>query len=61
MLKDHGVEVEQVKAGRYKRTVTMFGENTEEDRAKMREELEEVHSLFQQLISNIVRVWIWTW
>ena len=43
---------EQVKAGRYKRTVTMFGENTEEDRAKMREELEEGHSLFQQLISD---------
>jgi serine protease SohB len=52
LLKDHGVEVEQVKAGRYKRTVTMFGENTEEDRAKMREELEEVHRLFRQLISD---------
>jgi serine protease SohB len=52
LLKDHGIEVEQVKAGRYKRTVTMFGENTEEDRAKMREELEEIHGLFQQLISD---------
>ncbi|MGI9265079.1 MAG: protease SohB [Gammaproteobacteria bacterium] len=52
LLKDHGVEVEQVKAGRYKRTVTMFGENSEEDRAKLREELEEVHTLFRDLIAE---------
>ena len=52
LLKEHGIEVEQVKAGRYKRTVTMFGENTEEDRAKMREELEDVHKLFRDLIAQ---------
>ncbi|MCH9672356.1 MAG: alpha-glucan family phosphorylase, partial [Gammaproteobacteria bacterium] len=32
-LKDKGVDFEQITAGRYKRTVTMFGENTDEDRA----------------------------
>ncbi|MCL4171395.1 UNVERIFIED_CONTAM: hypothetical protein GTU68_048004, partial [Idotea baltica] len=34
MLDTHGVEFEQVTAGKYKRTVTMFGENSDEDRAK---------------------------
>lgn len=52
LLDQHGVEVEQIKAGRFKRTVTMFGRNTEEDRAKLTEELEEVHVLFRELISS---------
>ena len=47
LLKEHGVDFEQVTAGRYKRTLTLFGENTPEDREKLREELEEVHELFQ--------------
>ena len=42
MLDSHGVEFEEVKAGKFKRTVTMFGKNTDEDRAKLKEELEEV-------------------
>lgn len=50
MLDSHGVEFEQVTAGKYKRTVTMFGENTDEDRAKLKEELEEVHSLFKDAV-----------
>ena len=40
MLDSHGVDFEQVTAGKYKRTVTLFGKNTDEDRAKLREELE---------------------
>ncbi len=50
MLDNHGVDFEQVTAGRYKRTVTMFGKNTDEDRDKLREELEDVHRLFQDVI-----------
>jgi serine protease SohB len=52
LLDQHGVEVEQVKAGRFKRTVTMFGRNTEADRAKLAEELEDVHRLFRELIGK---------
>lgn len=52
LLKEHGIKVEQLKAGRYKRTVTMFGENTDEDREKLREELEDVHVLFRQLVAE---------
>lgn len=50
MLDNHGVDFEQITAGKYKRTVTMFGKNTEEDRDKLRQELEDVHELFQSAI-----------
>ena len=43
MLDTHGVDFEQITAGKHKRTVTMFGKNTDEDRAKLKEELEDVH------------------
>ncbi|MGB5490183.1 MAG: protease SohB [Woeseiaceae bacterium] len=52
MLDSHGVEFEQVTAGKYKRTVTMFGKNTDEDRAKLKEELEDVHTLFKDAVSK---------
>jgi len=52
MLDSHGVEFEQVTAGKHKRTVTMFGKNTDEDRAKLKEELEDVHTLFKEAVSK---------
>jgi serine protease SohB len=51
MLDSHGVTFEQITAGKYKRTVTMFGENTDEDRAKLKEELEDVHALFKNAVA----------
>ena len=51
LLDARGVDFEQITAGRYKRTVTMFGQNTDADRAKLREELEEVHGLFKQVVA----------
>jgi serine protease SohB len=52
MLDSHGVDFEQVTAGKYKRTVTMFGQNTDEDRAKLKEELEDVHTLFKEAVAK---------
>ncbi len=52
LLDSHGVDFEQITAGKYKRTVTMFGENTDEDRAKLKEELEDVHTLFKDAIEK---------
>ncbi|MEL7024065.1 MAG: protease SohB [Pseudomonadota bacterium] len=52
LLKDKGVDVEQVTAGKYKRTVTMFGENTDEDRAKLKEELEAIHRQFKDVVQR---------
>ncbi len=51
-LESKGVDFEQVTAGKYKRTVTMFGKNTVEDREKLKEELEEVHVLFKTLVAE---------
>jgi serine protease SohB len=52
MLDSHGVDFEQITAGKYKRSVTMFGENTDADRAKLKEELEDVHSLFKDAVAK---------
>jgi serine protease SohB len=50
LLEEHGVDYEQLTAGRYKRTLSLFGKNTEEGREKLREELEDVHELFKAQI-----------
>jgi serine protease SohB len=51
-LAERGIDFEQVTAGKYKRTLTMFGKNTDEDRQKTREDLEEVHSLFKNAVTE---------
>ncbi|SON49087.1 putative inner membrane peptidase [Vibrio tapetis subsp. tapetis] len=50
LLKKHDIEYEQLTAGEYKRTLTMFGENTDKAREKFKEELEETHGLFKDFI-----------
>ena len=52
LLKKHDVDVEVHTAGRFKRTLDFLGENTEQGRAKLREELEDVHALFQEYVAN---------
>jgi len=52
MLDNHGVDFEQITAGEYKRNVTMFGRNTDEDRARLKEQLEDVHSLFKSAVGR---------
>lgn len=49
-LKRHDIDFEEIAAGKYKRTLSLFGENTEEDRAKLRAELEETHELFKVFV-----------
>ncbi|MCO7225414.1 protease SohB [Pleionea sp. CnH1-48] len=50
LLKEHNVDFEMHTAGEYKRTLTMFGENTDKARSKFLEELEDTHKLFKQFI-----------
>ncbi len=52
LLKNKEIDVEILTAGEYKRTLTMFGENTEKGREKFVEELEDVHSLFKDFVSE---------
>lgn len=51
LLKKHDIDFELLTAGEYKRTLTLFGENTEKGREKFVEELEETHSLFKEFVS----------
>jgi serine protease SohB len=51
LLKKSGIDFEQIKAGDLKRTLTMFGLNTDEDRAKFSEQLEDTHKLFKDFVS----------
>jgi serine protease SohB len=50
LLKEKNVDFEQLTAGSYKRTLTMFGHNTEEGRVKLQEEINGIHHLFKDLI-----------
>ncbi|OLO05556.1 MULTISPECIES: protease SohB [Salinicola] len=52
LLKKHDVDVELLTAGRYKRTLTVLGENSEEGRAKFLEDLESTHDLFKRYVAE---------
>ncbi|MCQ3830557.1 protease SohB [Microbulbifer elongatus] len=52
LLQRNDVDFELFTAGEYKRTVTMFGENTEEGKEKFQADLEEIHTLFQHFVQE---------
>lgn len=52
LLNKHEIDVEMHTAGEYKRTLTMFGENTDAARAKFRQELNEIHDLFKSFVAE---------
>ena len=52
LLKRHDIDVELLTAGKYKRTLTVIGENTKEGREKFLEDLENTHRLFKDYVSD---------
>ena len=52
VLKKHDVDYEMLTAGEYKRTLTLFGENTEKGREKFQEDLENIHRLFKAFVAQ---------
>jgi serine protease SohB len=52
LLKKKDIDVEILTAGEYKRTLSMFGENTDKGREKFVSELEDVHTLFKDFVSE---------
>lgn len=52
LLKDNHIDFEQQTAGEYKRTISLFGENTKEGREKLKQEIDEMHDLFKNLITQ---------
>ncbi len=52
LLKSKNVDFEMITAGEYKRTLTIFGENTDKGRAKVSEEIQEIHDLFKDFVKE---------
>jgi len=52
LLKKNDIDFEMYTAGEYKRTLTIFGENTEKGREKFTEDLELTHQLFKDFVSE---------
>ena len=50
LLKKHHIDYEMITAGEYKRTLTVFGQNTEEGRRKVQDEVNDTHELFKEFI-----------
>jgi serine protease SohB len=50
LLKKHDVDFQEMTAGEFKRTVSVFGEITERGRKKFQEELEDTHHLFKEFV-----------
>lgn len=51
LLERNHIHYEQHTAGKHKRSLTVFGENTDEDRAQFQKELNETHLLFKEHIT----------
>lgn len=52
LLKKNDVDFELLTAGEHKRTLTMFGENTEQGREKFIDDLQDTHQLFKSYITE---------
>lgn len=52
LLKKHDIDYEVMTAGEYKRTMTVFGENTTKGREKFQEDLEITHKLFKEFVAT---------
>jgi serine protease SohB len=49
-LEKHDVDFQEMTAGEFKRTVSVFGEITEKGRKKFQEELEDTHRIFKDFV-----------
>ncbi len=52
LLKKHDIDYEMITAGEYKRTLTVFGQNTDKGREKFVEDIEDIHALFKEFVGE---------
>lgn len=52
LLKKNDIDFEMITAGEHKRTLTMFGENTDKGREKFAEDIEDIHALFKEFVTS---------
>jgi serine protease SohB len=53
LLRKHDIDYEMITAGEYKRTLTLFGENSDKARKKAQEEVNDIHGLFKRFVSTL--------
>lgn len=51
-LQKNHIDVELMTAGEYKRTLTLFAENTDKGRKKFQQELEQIHQSFRKYVQD---------
>lgn len=52
LLKKHDVDFEEITAGEFKRTISLFGEITDKGKRKFLEQIEDTHGLFKTFVSH---------
>jgi serine protease SohB len=52
LLKKNDIDFEMHTAGEYKRTLTLFGENTDKAREKFQADIDDVHVMFKDFVST---------
>ncbi|MGE4132647.1 MAG: protease SohB [Bdellovibrionales bacterium] len=52
LLKKHDIDYEEITAGEFKRTISVFGEITPKGRQKFLEQIEETHQLFKNFVKD---------
>ena len=52
LLKKNDIDFEMHTAGEYKRTLTVFGENTDTAREKFQADIDDIHVLFKEFVSS---------
>ena len=50
LLRRYGIDYQEMTAGEFKRTVSLFGEITDKGRRRFQEQLEETHTVFKDFI-----------
>lgn len=51
LLKKKDIDFEQITAGEYKRTLSLFGEITEKGREKVQEDVDNIHEIFKSAVA----------
>ena len=52
LLKKHDIDYQEIKSGQYKRTLSLFGENTREGQKKFTEQIQDIHNLFKDFVKT---------
>lgn len=52
LLKKNDIDFEMITSGEFKRTLTLFGENTDKGREKFQQDVESTHGLFKEFVQT---------